>query len=152
MDNKATSMERRKLIVGAGTLLGLAAAGPALAAGSAGHHHHDTDNSNDALLKSALDCMHTSQACLTHCLEEFKQGKTDMADCAQAVQESSAMCTSLWQMASLKSKHFKKVASACLDVCESCEKECDEFAEKHKVCKDCRDSCRDLIKQIKQAI
>ncbi len=149
-EDSVTSVERRNLILGAGALLGAAAVGPAFAAGDA--HHHHGGNGNDALLKSALECMSTSQICLAHCLTEFKQGKTDMADCAQTVQESAAMCEAFFTMASLSSIHIAKVADACLAACESCEKACDEFAKKHQVCKDCRDSCRDLIKRIKQMV
>ena len=147
-DSSTTSIERRNLILGAGALLGTAAVGPVFASGGS-HNHGGGDN---ALLNSALDCMKTSQQCFAHCLTEFKQGKTDMADCAQAVHESAIICEALWGMTSVGSKHLKKVAAACLDVCKTCEKECDKFAKKHAVCKDCRDSCTDLIKQIKKAI
>ncbi len=139
-----TSIERRNLLIGAGAVLGMAAAGPVLA----GHDHHHAPNSD--LVKSALHCMNSSQVCLAHCLEEFKLGEMEMAECAQAVQESAAMCTAMWQLASLGSSHIKQVAVACQSVCESCEKACDEFADKHEVCKTCRDSCTDLIKQLKK--
>lgn len=100
-------------------------------------------------MKAALDCMYASQLCYTHCLNELKMGKTDMADCAQAVQESAVMCSALMQMATMESQHLKITANVCLAVCESCKKECDKFAKIHKVCKDCSDSCNVLIKQLK---
>ncbi len=144
-DTNDTSLERRNLLIGAGALLGMAAAGPAFA----GHEHNHSGADKD-LLQSTLHCMNTSQACLAHCIEQFKLGDTEMADCAQSVQESAAMCTAMWQLATLGSKHIKQVAAACLSICETCEKSCDKFADKHEVCKECRDSCTDLIGHLKK--
>ncbi len=143
------SQERRNLLIGAGAVIGMAAAGPALAGHE--HHHHEMMKSKP-VLEAALHCMNSSQLCLAHCLEQFKAGDTSMAECAQAVQESASMCGAFYQLQALNSSHIKKVAAACLAVCETCEKTCDEFADQHEVCKDCRDSCTDLIKELKQIV
>lgn len=141
------STTRRDLLVAGGLILGVATAGNVLA-GEHEHHNHHGGGANESLVKAAVDCMQASQACLAHCLNEFKQGKTEMADCAQAVHESAIMCSALAQLASLGSQHLKVTAQACLAVCESCQKACDEFAKTHEVCKVCSDTCKVLKKEL----
>lgn len=146
--NEKMDVTRRNLLLGGGAVLGMAATSSVFAAGSHDHHHHKTSADNP-LIKATLECMSTSQACLAHCIDEFKKGNSEMGDCAQAVQENAALCNAMLQMTYLNSQHLKKVAAACRDVCTSCEKACDEFAKEHEICKVCRDSCRTLIKQLK---
>ena len=148
-DNAEVSTARRNILLGGGAVLGMAATGGVFAGSGHDHHHHHKNMGDDPLIKATLECISTSQACLAHCIDEFKRGETEMADCAQAVQEAAAMCGAMLQMTYLGSQHLKKVAAGCLSVCESCEKACDEFADKHDTCKVCRDSCQTLIKQLK---
>lgn len=126
------SMARRNLFLGGGALLRMMPTSFAFSSDHHGHHGHHS-SADDALLKAVYDCMNTSQACLAHCLGEFKKGDSEMADCAQAVQETAAMCDATAKMAALGSQHLKRVAAACMDVCKTC-----------------RDSCRTLIKQLKK--
>lgn len=108
--NDEISTTRHNLLLGGTALLGMTAVNSIAAAAGQGHNSHDHHHHsapNKALVKAAFDCMMTSQACLVHCLGEFKKGDTEMADCAQTVQESATMRETLAEMASLESKHLK---------------------------------------------
>lgn len=148
-DNKQMQVSRRDILLGAGMIAGLAATGSSFA--STAHHHHNP-NPNGNIIDSALHCMKTGQACLSHCMTEFKDGNVKMANCASSVQEMLAMCGTLSSMASMESKHLSKVAAACIDVCDACIEECDKHAKKHDTCKECRDACKDCVKEMKKII
>lgn len=141
------SNSRRKLLAGAGATLAMAATAPTMAAG--GHHHHH-DSLDNGVVEASLHCLKTGQACLNHCMGEFKAGNAEMADCAASVQEMLAMCATMSQMASLESRHVKKVADACIAVCDDCIEACNRHAKKHQVCKDCAQACKDCIKEMKK--
>lgn len=145
--NHLFSQGRRNVIIGATAVAGLAASGAALA--SSGHDHHHANSANAKLVDASLNCIKTGQACLSHCMSEFKNGNKKMVDCATSVQEMLTMCDTMSQMASFESKHIKKVAQACIDVCESCANECDKHAKDHITCENCRNACKDCIKAMK---
>ena len=78
MDDKNTfSQHRRDILLGLGAtaVAGLTASGAAVS--STDHHHHG--GSHNSLVDASLQCLKTGQACLNHCLSEFKNGNSEMA-------------------------------------------------------------------------
>ena len=148
--NNQFSESRRNVLLGASAVAGLSMAGSVI--GGESHKHHHAKNPNLSIVDTSLACMKTGQACLSHCMSEFKQGNNKMADCASTVQEMLAMCSVMSQMVGFESTHVKKVASACIDVCDSCIKECDKHATDHESCKVCRDACKDCVKEMKNIV
>ncbi len=133
------SISRRNLLIGAGAL----AAGAGVMASTV--HNHDMGS--ESLIDAAFDCLKQGQACVDHCLEEFKTGDTSLAACADMVQEMLAVCNATAQFASFKSQHLKALATVCAEVCKDCEKECNKHADTHTSCKACADACNICIKE-----
>lgn len=156
MNNEPISNERRNLLVGAGTL-GAGALVSSLLAGNAfaGEHEHMMDHSRHTGSKHATmiaalhDCMRTGDACINHCLMEFKAGDTAMADCAKKVIETNAFCATHAKLASLESGHMKELCELSIKMCGECEKECRKHEKKHATCKACADACANCIKECK---
>jgi Cys-rich four helix bundle protein (predicted Tat secretion target) len=147
--------KRNLMTAGAGIALGLAA-GAALAAdkdehaGHAGHgehRHHDAPRKN--IVAAAMRCQETGVLCINHCLVEFKAGNTELADCARSISDMQAVCAGLAQLAGSNSPHFAAYAKVCLDVCDTCEKECRKHEKKHAICKDSGDACAALVKELR---
>ncbi len=143
---------RRSLLAGAGgamlaTALGVRAgeskdphAGHAMHSGHAAHAGRYS-----GLAAAANHCSASGEACIAHCLVTFKEGDTSLAACAVSVEEMMAACDSMSKLAALNSRHVKAEAAVCKAICEDCEKECRKHEKKHAICKDCADSCKDVI-------
>ena len=60
--------------------------------GSGGHGHHDHHHGggNEAPAQAAADCVSSGDACIAHCLAEFKSGRTELTNCALRVTEVTA--------------------------------------------------------------
>ena len=154
---KSEGINRRELLVGVGALAVAASAGAAFAADKGGHDKHPADKQpaaagkkDDALVVAALDCLKKGEACIKHCLDTFAAGETMMAECAAKVQEMVVLCQGLSYLASYNSKHLKKYAAACIDVCIDCESACRKHAAHAAPCKDCADACLKCIEQCKK--
>lgn len=89
------------------------------------------------------------QACLAHCIELLGKGEKEMAACAASVNELLAVCHSLQQLASARSKNLGKMAALAYEVCKQCEDECRKHEKKHKPCKDCAEACAACARECK---
>jgi Cys-rich four helix bundle protein (predicted Tat secretion target) len=140
-------MDRREMLLAAGTLA--AAAATARAADDHSHHHH-TGHPNQGLIESSAHCLMAGQACLQHCFDLLGKGEKEMAACAATVTETLAVCEALQKLASQKSKNLGAMAKVALDVCKQCEDECRKHEKKHQTCKDCADACAECIKMCRK--
>lgn len=154
MSNDDVSTSRRDILKGLG-IVTMAAAGYSMdtLAESKDHTHMHHAQANDPelqrIIDNTMDCLKKGEACSQHCIDLFKAGDTSVANCADSVQEMLAACTALSKLATYNSKHLKVFVTACVGVCEDCEKECRKHADKHTACKACADSCIDCIKACK---
>ncbi len=135
---------RRELITGAAALAVGVAAKAAAAAPQRGHEHHKKSESAE-IVDAAHACVSTGEACMDHCLTEFRKGNAELGNCATAVQEMLATCRGLSTLASHGSDHLARYAYACIDICRSCEDECSKHADEHPPCRDCADACAKCI-------
>jgi len=140
----------RRDFLAAATAVAAAAATSAKAAGhdSGGHGHHDPHpgGGNEALAQAAADCVSSGDACIAHCLSEFKSGRTELAECALRVTELTAACTTLQKYAAMGSSHLPAFAAATAAVCKSCESACREHAGDHSSCDACAKACAACIR------
>lgn len=152
----------RRIFMGHAALLS-AAALPAVAAAQAQkkheHHNHAHNHAGhkqaavaggstpyEAVMESAADCVTASQVCLAHCLRLLAKGDTAMADCAQSVTDTIALCNALRDVAAHASALTPALAKVCIDACKRCADSCKPHAEHHDECRECYESCLDCIK------
>jgi Cys-rich four helix bundle protein (predicted Tat secretion target) len=153
-DLQESAPSRRNILLGAGIAASsLALGGAALAAKKGSHDmgHMDHGGKYGDLAHAALMGMMTGEACIRHCLSQFKAGDTSLAECADAVEQMIAMSDATFRLASLDSPHIVIVAQACMEVCASCEKECLKHAD-HAQCKTSAAACADCIAECKKII
>ncbi|MEO5347242.1 MAG: four-helix bundle copper-binding protein [Magnetococcus sp. YQC-9] len=147
MTNESNPLNRRQLLTAGGaTILMGALVQESLAAGESHEHHHAAAPKNQAILTATLDCIATGEACLAHCLAEFRAGNTTLAACATSVSEMLPVSRAMFQLANLDSKHLAKLAAVCIDACRACEAECRKHADKHATCKAMAESCAACVK------
>ena len=117
---------RRELLTTAGTLATMALASPAFAGSHDEHQGHAHGKYSDAraakahpeIVAAVDDCLRRGRICLSHCLETFREGETNMADCAFAVEQMLHVCQATEALATYDSKHMKGLAAVCIDVCK----------------------------------
>lgn len=137
------SLNRRELLAGAGALMVAGAPEIALA-----DHHTEAAppaKANGDLIAASLACIETGDACVAHCLAQFKKGDTTLADCAASVERMLAVCNATARLAAIGSTHLGRFVAVCADVCRDCEAECRKHAEHHAECKACADACLRFI-------
>lgn len=137
------SLNRRELLAGAGALMVAGAPQIVLA-----DHHTEAapaPKGTAELIDAALACEKAGDACVAHCLAEFKKGDTMLADCAASVERMLAVCAATARLAALGSAHLAKFVAVCADICADCEAECRKHAQHHAVCKACADACARFI-------
>lgn len=155
-ETTAPALRRRDVLVGAGALASLAAAGAARAAEETGHHgaHAYTpgvaNKKHPELVAAAWDCIAKGEACLSHCMETFVAGDTTMAECAASVESMLPVCGALVKLAVRDSKQLPLLARACAALCEDCEKACREHADHQQECKAAADACKKLAAEAKK--
>ncbi|MBI4937161.1 MAG: four-helix bundle copper-binding protein [Nitrosomonadales bacterium] len=148
-------MNRRELLLGAAAVAAAAAAGGTIAAETHDHKHMHGGASkrNQALIKTAGECVETGQACLHHCLVLLGEGDKSMAPCAKSVSDLIAVCSALQQLVSAESPYLVEMAKLSIKVCEDCEKECKKpEVAKHEECKACAESCAACYKECKKIV
>jgi Cys-rich four helix bundle protein (predicted Tat secretion target) len=121
------------------------AAGAATADQEQAHEHatHEAKYAppeHPALIRTALDCVHSGDVCIAHCYQTFAAGDTVLAECVRRVQELVATCAALARMASLDAPHLAELAAVTAKVCRRCEEECRRHP-KHQPCLDCGEDC-----------
>ena len=119
------------------------AAGPAVA-GAAAHsedHQHESSGKYADLIREALHCIETGNACAAHCISDMRSGSTELLQCLVRVRELLIACAALVPLAAFDSDHLKTYAAATIEVCDTCEAECRKFEDKHTECKVCADAC-----------
>ena len=153
-------VSRRGMLSGAVGVAGALLAGRAVAAEEKGGHEHGgkhytpgVRNKKHADLVAAVNtCTAKGEACLSHCMETFREGDTTMAECADSVQQMLPVCRAMSSLGVYDSPHLKDLARACMGVCTDCEKVCREHAEHQKECKECADACADVIDRCKKLL
>jgi len=138
------STGRRKLLVNSAAVAATVFATSGFAAEQ--EHHHESSINTD-LVKTALDCVASGEACKSHCIKLVKGGDNSIAECLAIVDQMLPMCSALATLASAESPHLHAFAQVCADVCKDCEKECEVHADKHAECKACMESCAACIKE-----
>ena len=139
---------RRNVLAGAGALGTLVASGIAMSAQANEHKHTNSEPENLSALAAANHCAEQSELCLAHCLVSFQQGETMLAKCAQLVYDTMSLCEALAAQLTTNSAYVKELSAVCRKACVDCEKECRKHADHHTECKNCADSCVDLIAAI----
>ena len=120
------NVSRRDMLVAAGALATLAAAGPASAAGE---HDHSTHAPKSPELLDALEARDSKGLrCVSHCLVSFQEGDTSLADCAAKVHEMLAACSAMATLVASNSSYAAGMAKVCAEVCTDCAAECKKHA------------------------
>jgi len=141
---------RRQFLVNS-SLLAAATPVMATAATKSGEHQHHGD-AHAALIREALHCIETGNACAAHCIDDMRSGNTELLECLVQVQELVIACEALAKLAANDSEHLKTFAKATIEVCETCEAECRKFEDQHVQCKDCADACVACMKECQRSI
>ena len=135
------------MLLGAGAVATMAAAGNVMAA-TKGHDHSKHSAQQPDVLDAVNQCTDKGQRCIAHCLVAFQEGDTALADCAAKAHEMLAICDAFSYLLAANSGYIKSYAKVCAQVCEDCEKECLKHKE-HIECRDCANACADVVDQIK---
>ena len=131
----------------AGTTVARAADPP-----TTGHEHHDhAAMKYGDLVAATSHCVNAGDVCIAHCLTLLGNGEKELAACAKTVQDLTASCTALRQMAAANSPHVAKLAGVVGDICKDCETECRKHEAKHSVCHDCAEACAQCAKECQKA-
>jgi Cys-rich four helix bundle protein (predicted Tat secretion target) len=146
--NEKPVITRRRVLAGAGALSTLVASGIAMSAQANEHKHTNSAPKNLNALAAANHCAEQSELCLAHCLVSFQQGETMLAECAQLVYDTMSLCEALASQLTTNSAYVKDLSAVCRKACVDCEAECRKHADHHVECKNCADSCVDLIAAI----
>ena len=85
---------------------------------------------------------------LAHCLVSFREGDTELANCASKVHEMHAICSAFSYLLASNSEYVHAYAGICEQACSDCEKECLKHKE-HVECKACAEACAAIVDQIK---
>jgi Cys-rich four helix bundle protein (predicted Tat secretion target) len=140
-------ISRRELLLGVGAVATAAYAGTAASA-MPGHDHSKHSAQLPDVLDAANACIDKGQRCIAHCLAAFREGDTQLADCASKVHEMQAICGAFSYLLAANSGYVKAYAPICEQACKDCEKECRKH-EEHIECKACAEACADIVDQIK---
>jgi hypothetical protein len=101
--------------------------------------------------KQCLDacnlCISTCLNCADACLNE--QEVKMMAGCIRLDLDCAAICQTVVQFISVKSKHSKDVIKLCASICQACADECGKHDTDH--CKKCADICQQCADVCKAA-
>ena len=148
-DDHEHLISRRALLVGAGALGATLATGASLAGDAPGHRHEDHAPKSPGVLNAVNDCVVKAQQCAAHCLVAFQEGDTTLADCARKVNEMLPICKGFSYQLAANSPYVKALSAVCQQACEDCETECRKHEDKHAECKECAESCAQVVAAIK---
>lgn len=142
-----SSISRREVLLGMGAAAAMAYSGNAMSA-MKGHDHSKHSAQIPDLLDAVNNCLDKGQRCIAHCLVAFKEGDTELAECAAKAHEMQAICSAFSYLLASNSEYIKSYASVCEQVCKDCEEECMKH-KKHVECKACGEACAAVVDQIK---
>ena len=148
-DDFEHSISRRALLGAAGALGATLATGASLAGDAPGHRHEDHAPKHPSVLNAVNDCVVKAQQCAAHCLVAFQEGDTTLADCARKVNEMLPICKAFSYQVAGNSPYIKALSAVCAQACKDCEAECRKHEDKHVECKECAESCEQVIAAIK---
>ncbi len=143
----SSGISRRDMLLGLGSAAAMAYAGSAMSA-MPGHDHSKHSAQLPDVLDAVNDCLDKGQRCIAHCLAAFREGDTELADCAAKAHEMQAICDGFSYLLAANSEYIQAFASVCAQVCKDCEEECLKH-KKHIECKACADACGTVVDQIK---
>ncbi|MDN5851153.1 MAG: four-helix bundle copper-binding protein [Nitrococcus sp.] len=116
------------------------------------HGEHGKHGTLQSPLTDALSsCVAVGTRCVNHCLMAFKEGDTELADCAASVADMVPVCEAMYQLTLASSTHAAAMGKVCKAICEDCEDACRKHEDKHEVCRECADACAAVVKQLKTA-
>ena len=141
-------MTRKQLLKTASALAVIGIAGKISAQDHSAHKAQGKKFAN--LAHRASMCIEAGNTCLRHCIDMLASGDKSLVGCAKSVQDLIPVCNGLLALAATESQFLKKYASVCVEVCKACEDECNKHAKKHAVCKECADSCKDCLVELKK--
>lgn len=153
--NKKVSMTREKFLLNS-TILLSTLTNTKLFAQDVKHEHAEEEkdesksNKSSKIKMAIIYCIVDAEECLAHCLELMGEGDKSLAKCARSTRDVIASCNALLGMLSHNSTYIKKMATLCIEVCQTCASECKKHAKHHKVCKQCMDSCNTCIEEMKK--
>jgi Cys-rich four helix bundle protein (predicted Tat secretion target) len=116
------------------------------------HAKHAAHGQHHDLVNLALHCVAWGQQCQKHIMSLFASGDTSLAQCSVRVQDMVAVCNALASLAAAESDYLKPLAKVCIEVCESCEKECRKHESQHAICKETADSCMQVVTACKKLV
>lgn len=143
-------ISRRTLLAGAGAVGAALVSGASLAGDAPGHRHEDHAPRNPDLLGAVNDCVVKAQQCAAHCLVAFQEGDTTLADCARKVNEMLPICKAFSYQLASNSPYVKALSAVCQKACKDCEEECRVHEDKHVECRECAESCAQVVAAIKK--
>lgn len=145
-----SSISRRDILLGMGAATAMAYSGSSIAEMSHNHNHDHSKHSTQQpdLLDAVNICLDKGQKCISHCLVSFREGDTELAECASKAHEMHAICDAFSYLVTSNSEYIKAYAQVCEQVCKDCEKECLKH-KKHIECKACAEACANVVDQIK---
>ena len=149
-DSPGTLTRRTLLLSTAGGLLG--ASTPALAQAEEHEAKHAAHSAHHDLVEAALNCVSWGQQCQKHIMSLFASGDTSLAQCSVRIQDMIAVCNAVASLAAAESDYLKPLAKVCIDVCDSCEKECRKHEQKHAICKETADACARVVSACKKLV
>lgn len=141
-------ISRRALLVGAGAVGVALASGASVAGDAPGHMHEHHAPKFPRVLDAVNDCVVKAQQCTAHCLVAFQEGDTSLADCARKVNEMLPICRAFSYQLAGNSPYIKALGAVCRQACEDCEKACRVHEDKHVECRECAESCAQVVAAI----
>lgn len=151
MAGQTSREDRRAFLINSG-FLALAASPVAVSAAATSGAHQHGEGPHADLIREALHCIETGNACAAHCIDDMRSGNTELLECLVQVQELVIACEALAKLAINDSEHLKTYAAATIEVCETCEAECRKFEDKHPQCKDCAEACVACMEECQRTI
>ena len=101
---------------------------------------------------AALNCVGWGERCQKHIQSLFAAGDTSLAQCSARIHDMIAVCRTVASLAAAESEYLKPLAKVCLDVCDSCEKECRKHEQRHAICKETADACARMVAACKKVL
>jgi Cys-rich four helix bundle protein (predicted Tat secretion target) len=148
---RSATLTRRAILMSAvggllaGQALSLAHAEESGAKPSVHGQYHDLGD-------AALNCVGWGERCQNHIQGLFASGDTSLAQCSARIHDMIAVCRAVVSLAAAESAYLKPLAKVCLDVCDSCEKECRKHEQRHAICKETADACARMVAACKKIL